>query len=168
MLYLLHAHRLRPPEFHVGGYGDGILAVAVHQLRGMPLGTNVGHLTERHIGARHHGRNQLVLDGFVVVGVVVLLGIQPHGDASTAFPNGSQGLAVEAAGQIQGEEAFGESQAGTFLGFHGHFHRQQLLIVIGVHPAQFLVKGEHIFLDLLRYGSGLAVVIAININLDRR
>ena len=36
--------------------------------------------------------------------------------------------------------ALGDSQSGAFLRFHGHFHRRQPLVVIGVHPAQLLVK----------------------------
>ena len=88
----------------------------------MPFGTDVGHLTQRHIGTWHHRGNQLVLDGFIIVGVIVLLGIKPDRDASVAFPNGGQRLTVEAAGQVQGKHAFGETQSGTFLGFHGHIH----------------------------------------------
>ena len=45
LLYLLHAHRLWLPKLHVGGHGDGVFAVATHQLCRMPLGTDVGHLT---------------------------------------------------------------------------------------------------------------------------
>ena len=132
----------------------------------MPFGIDVGHLTERHVGTRHHGGYQLVLYGFVVVGVVVLLGIQPHRNASAVLPNGGQRLAVETARQVQGKEAFGEAQAGTFLGFHGHLHRWQLLVIVGVHPTQLMIQGEHVILDLLRHGSGLGVVIAIDVDLN--
>ena len=165
VLHFLHTGGLRLPEFHIGGHGDGVLAVVVYQTCGMPVGTDVGDLPERDIGAGQHRRNQLVLNGFVVVGVVVLFRIQFDGQAAVAFPNGGQRLSVEASGEVEGKHGLGDAKAGTFLGFHSHFHRRQKLIVIGVNPAEFLVQSEHIILDLLRHGSGFRVVIAIDKNL---
>ena len=37
-----------------------------------------------------------------------------------------------------------------------------------MHPTQFLVEGKHVVLDLLRHGSGLGVVVAIDIDLHGR
>ena len=85
-----------------------------------------------------------------------------------AFPYGGQRLSIEAGGQIEREEAFGDAQSGTFLGLHGQLHRGQELIIIRMYPTQLVVEGEHIRFDLLRHGCGLGVVVSEDIDLDGR
>ena len=131
-----HALRLAVAVAQVATDGDAAYAVAPRYGRVVPFGRDVGNLSHRHPYARQRSRYQQVVE-LCQSKSVGKGGVEHHGHAVVAFPNGSERLSVQRARQIDRQHALRYAESGGFVGLQSDAHVLGGFVVVAVHPCEF-------------------------------